>query len=165
MNNQMKDLVISTPSNKKVFLIFDGTSSSPSWKSQGPHGTQYTIKSLPEGDWALKAPHTYYPVLSSDAGEDSHPPTTGWATGYSVGIVHLSPSSTPVNPINPTTLGFAALFASSKSHNVTFSLKDGATITAHRFILEPQAPTLYSLASEATGLDDLILTTSLLSKR
>jgi hypothetical protein len=50
-------------------------------------------------------------------------------------------------------IGLLALI-SSDSHDVAFSLKDGETVNAHRLILEAQAPTLYTLASEATGVDD-----------
>jgi hypothetical protein len=74
-----------------------------------------------------------------------YPPATGWTDR------HVSVAISPSN--SPTSIGLSSLL-STKSQDVAFSLEDGGTVTAHRLILEAQAPTLHTLSSQSTGLND-----------
>jgi hypothetical protein len=96
-------------------------------------------------------------VSCSTNSYEPYPPSTGWPAGYTVAIVNTSPPAPApvILPLLPAILGFRNLYNSSNSHDVAFTLQDG-TVHAHRVILEAQAPTLHTLASEADGLDDPI---------
>jgi hypothetical protein len=151
-------LATTLQSGGKVLLQFNGTPSAPSWMGHDRSGRHSTI-SHPSGImWRLA--ETYYsgagPVHSTATGDGFNPPTTGWPAGYSVEFLHLSPPAPvhPVSPIaSPIALGFTSFLTKSKSHDIAFALKDGSTVTAHRVIIEAQAPTLLSIASEASELD------------
>jgi hypothetical protein len=144
-------LIIADPNYGKTVCEFNGSSAAPSWTGLSRPGHVASV-SYSAGIWRFKFGYTAYSIVSMDG---SLPPTTGWPPGYSVTIVPLSgpPASPNTLPV-PALVGFSALLTTNESHDVAFSLKDGTTVTAHRLILEAQAPTLYTLASEATGVDD-----------